>query len=99
MEIEHPPDCIDDTPKHSLDVINSAPVSGTLRFNRSINGCTVTVLLDGGSDDSFIQPIIAKFLKLDVQPTTPFKVLVGDGNSLQVEGIIEELLLKFRTIC
>lgn len=47
VEIEPPPDGIDDTPKHSLNMMNSALVSGTLRFNGSINGCTITVLLDG----------------------------------------------------
>lgn len=72
----------DNSPKHSLNVMNSAPVSGTMGFIRSINGYVVVVLLDRGSDDSFIQPRIANFLKLDVSPTNPFKVLVGDGNSL-----------------
>lgn len=45
----------------------------------------------GGSDDNFLQPRIAKFLKLPVLPIPSFKVLVGNGNALQVEGLINDL--------
>lgn len=76
--------------------MNSAAASGTMRFMGLIKGQAVKVILDGGSDDNFIQPRIAKFLQLEVQPTAPFKVLVGDGNALQVEGKIEELKVKIQ---
>lgn len=82
------------SPKLSLNAMNSALVSGTMRFLGLINRQPVKILLDGGSDDSFIQPRIIKFLQLDIQPTDPFKVLVGNGKSLQVEGIIDELQVK-----
>lgn len=83
-------------PKLSLNVINSLVASRTMRFTGSINGHPVKVLLDGRSDDNFIQPRIPKFLQLDIQPTMAFKVLVGDGNSLQVEGLINELKVKIQ---
>ena len=49
------------------------------------------VLVDGGSSNNFIQPRIAKFLKLLVQPAPSFKVLVGNGQYLTAEGVITEL--------
>lgn len=82
--------------KLSLNAMNSAAASGTMRFTGTIKGHPVKILLDGGSDDNFIQPRIAKFLQLEIQPTTPFKVLVGDGNTLQVEGKVEPLSIKIQ---
>lgn len=82
----------DDSPsKLALNAMNSAALSGTLRFTGMIHGQPVQMLLDGGSDDNFIQPRLVQFLNLDVQPTTPIKVLVGNGNALQVEGYIPQL--------
>lgn len=51
-------------------------------------------MLDGGSDDSFIQPRVVKFLKLEVLPTPPSRVLVGNGHTLQVQGQVPQLLVK-----
>lgn len=80
--------------KHSLNAMNSAPVSGTMRFTGLVNGHQVQILLDGGSDDSFIQPRLAKFLHLDVQPSVPFKVMVGNGSALQVEDIVQNFQVQ-----
>jgi len=44
--------------------------------------------------DPFLQPRFAKFLHLDVLPTSPLKVLVGNGQTLQVEGHIPELSVQ-----
>lgn len=84
------------SPKSSLNAMNSAAATGTMRFIGSIKGQPVNILLDGGSDDNFIQPRIAKFLQLDIHPTATFKVLVGDGNSLQVEGKVDPLQIKIQ---
>jgi len=46
-------------------------------------------LIDGGSSDSFIQPRIAKFLNLPVEPD--FKVMVGNFEVMTVEGCIPSL--------
>lgn len=54
------------------------------------------MLLDGNSDDNFLQPRVAKFLKLPVLPIPSFKVLVGNGNALQVEGLINNLLVTIQ---
>lgn len=75
----------------SLNAINSTHPSGTMHFIGFTYGYPVQILLDGGSNDNFIQPWLAKFLYLSVLPTKQFQVLVGDGNSLQVEGFIKRL--------
>jgi len=46
----------------------------------------IQVLIDRGSSDSFIQPRIAKFLNLPVQPTPAFRVMVGNFHVMIVEG-------------
>lgn len=83
-------------PKTSLNAMNSSGASGTMRFTGYVKGQSVKVLLDGGSDDNFIQPRVAKFLHLDIQPTATFKVLVGDGNFLQVEGKIDPFKISIQ---
>ena len=48
-------------------------------------------MIDGGSSDSFIQPRIAKFLNVPVEPTPRFKVMVGNFDIMPVEGCIPPL--------
>lgn len=71
--------------------MNSSTLSGTLRFTGTIHGHPIKILLNGGSDDNFIQPCLAHFLNLDIQPAIPIKVMVGNGTALQVEGCIPDL--------
>lgn len=65
-----------------------------MRFTGYLGGQQLKILMDGGSDDSFIQPRVVKFLQLEVLPTTPLKVLVGNGQSLQVERHIPKLEIQ-----
>lgn len=92
----HPPDKVQDpeienNTRMSLNDMSSTTVSGIMRFTGTLGGQKITILLDGGSDDTFIQLRIVKFLHLDVLPATPLKVLVGNGQTLQVEGKIPDL--------
>ena len=48
----------------SLNALNGSTSVGTLRFQGQIGKISVQVLVDGRSSDNFIQPRIAKFLKL-----------------------------------
>lgn len=92
----HPPDKVKDpeienNTRMSLNDMSSTTVPGIMRFTGTLGGQKITILLDGGSDDTFIQLRIVKFLHLDVLPATPLKVLVGNGQTLQVEGKIPDL--------
>jgi len=56
----------------------------------------VQVLLDNGSSDNFLQPRIAHCLKLAIEPTSKFQVLVGNGNSLIVEGMVRDVEVQIQ---
>ena len=54
----------------SLNALKGGRGVGTIRFMAYIDKLPVKVLVDGGSSDNFLQPRVAKFLKLLVEPTT-----------------------------
>ena len=51
-------------PHLSFNALHGAAGAATMRFEGTINGVTVQILLDSGSSDSFMQPRLAQFLKL-----------------------------------
>ncbi|VFQ66833.1 unnamed protein product [Cuscuta campestris] len=53
------------------------------RFSGMINDGAVQVLLDGGSTHNFIHPDVAERLALSLHPVSPFRVYVGNGDSLR----------------
>nr|KYP52382.1 Transposon Ty3-I Gag-Pol polyprotein [Cajanus cajan] len=75
----------------SYNALKGSSGLGTMRFQGSINGMLVQVLLDSGSSDNFLQPRIAHCLKLPIEPIPNFKVLVGNGNSLIADGAVSDL--------
>ncbi|XP_020233863.1 uncharacterized protein LOC109813966 [Cajanus cajan] len=75
----------------SFNALKGSNGVGTMRFQGSIQGVSVQILLDSGSSDNFLQPRLANYLKLPVEPISSFQVMVGNGNSLTVEGLIQEL--------
>lgn len=72
----------------SLNAMDSNWVSVIMRFTGYIGGHSIQMLLDGASDDNFMQPQLAIFLQLSILPTQPFKVLVGDGSALTIERLV-----------
>ena len=70
------------------------PGVATMRFEGIINGVTVQILLDSGSSNSFMQPILAQFLNLPMQKALQFWVMVGNGNTLSTEGLIPKILVS-----
>ncbi|CAJ2678816.1 unnamed protein product [Trifolium pratense] len=72
---------ITNQPEHhlSLNAMKGTSNMGVLRFAGSIEHIAVQVLIDGSSSDNFLQPRIAKFFKLPIEPGPQFKVLVGNG--------------------
>ncbi|KAJ1411038.1 Aspartic peptidase domain superfamily [Sesbania bispinosa] len=67
---------------------------GTIRFSGRIKGHSVRILLDGGSSDNFLQPRVAQFLSLPIQPGAQFHVMVGNGHSMTAEGLIPDLAIE-----
>lgn len=94
VEVEDNSPIEEPVPKLFVNAMNSALVSATTRFSGKIKGHSVKILLDGGSDNSFIQQRLAKFLNSDIQPTNAFKVLFRNRQVLEVEGYINKLPVK-----
>lgn len=101
---DHPPDdqkimiegkSEDDETHHlSLNAMWGSHGVGTIRFTGQVGSITVNTLVYGGSSDNFIQPIVAQVLKLPVEPVHDLRVLVGNGEIVSVEGIIQQLPLQ-----
>jgi hypothetical protein len=79
----------------SFNALKGSQGLGTLRFQGSVQGVTLQILLDSGSSDNFLQPRIAHFLKLPIQPAENFKVLVGNGHSLTA-GYISDFQVQIQ---
>lgn len=67
---------------------------GIIRFTGRMGNIDVQVLVDGGSSDTYLQPCIIQFLKVPIESTLRFNVLVGNGHSLTVEGMVRQLNLQ-----
>ncbi|GAU41241.1 hypothetical protein TSUD_97760 [Trifolium subterraneum] len=89
---------ITNLPEHhlSLNAMKGNSNMGVLRFDGSVEHIGVQILIDGGSSNNFVQPRIAKFLKLPVEPGPQFKVLVGNGQVMTAEGVIQKLPLEIQ---
>nr|GEY55683.1 hypothetical protein [Tanacetum cinerariifolium] len=80
-------------PHLSLNAYHGSNGVATIRLSGSINGIKVQVILDGGISDNFIQPWVTKYVRLLIEPTETFRVMVGSGTFLQVEGLISSISL------
>ncbi|XP_019431527.1 PREDICTED: uncharacterized protein LOC109338693 [Lupinus angustifolius] len=75
----------------SFNALNGSQGAGTMRFQGTIQGIQVSILLDSGISDNFLQPCIAQCLKLPIQDNDQFQVLVDNGNSLTSQDFIADL--------
>ncbi|VFQ76738.1 unnamed protein product [Cuscuta campestris] len=67
----------------SIHSMSGSPSPRSLKLAGSVNGASVQVLLDSGSTHNFIHPGVAERLALVLHPVTPFRVYVGNGDSLR----------------
>jgi hypothetical protein len=82
---------VEDQHHLSLNAMKGNNGVGTLRFSGQIGKIPVHILIAGGSSYTYLQPRIAQFLKLPIETMPKFKVLVGNGQSLTVEGMVKQL--------
>lgn len=80
----------------SLHAFQGQQGKATIRFVGNILGIEVQILLDGGSSDCSIHPRIAKHLQLPIEPASQVRVMIGDGYSMQGEGVIRELPVQIQ---
>ena len=102
LEAMEPEEVLVETPENehhlSLNALKGGTGVGNIRFSAQIQGRMIKVLVDGGSSDNFIQPRIAKFLKLPIEATPPFKVVVGNGSYMTAEGFIKDLVVQVQGV-
>ncbi|XP_057746886.1 uncharacterized protein LOC130966135 [Arachis stenosperma] len=72
----------------SYNAMHGASGHSTIRIKAHIGELEIQALIDGGSSDCFIQPRIAKFLNLSIEPAPGVQVVVGNFDIMQVEGRI-----------
>ncbi|OMO81582.1 Aspartic peptidase [Corchorus olitorius] len=63
----------------------------TLKLVGEIAGYQFSILVDSGSTHNLIQPRLARFLQLPIQPAPPFAVTVGNGETLHCLGQVTDL--------
>lgn len=90
--LDEPPD--GDTPCISFHALNGFSGPSTLKLTGSIHSKQVTVLIDGGSTNSFIQSRLAAHLGLVVQPSPHLRVTVGNGEALDCAGACSQVPLQ-----
>nr|GMD14187.1 Transposon Ty3-G Gag-Pol polyprotein [Ipomoea batatas] len=79
--------------------LNSLLGSGTprsLRLMGYIGKGQVHVLIDGGSTHNFIQPTVAENLALPLTVVKPFRVYIGNGDSLPCNMLCKSTPLKLQ---
>jgi len=76
--------------------MKSTTIKGTIRFTGFIQGHKIQTLIDGGSSDNFIQSRVAKFLHLPIYHTPRLQVLVGNGEQLECEGEVQNILVQIQ---
>ncbi|XP_019451764.1 PREDICTED: uncharacterized protein LOC109353858 [Lupinus angustifolius] len=72
---------------------NDALMSSEVQIGESEEEHAIDLLVDGGSSDNFLQPRVAKFLKLQIEPAPRFKVMVGNVNYMNAEGLIQHIIV------
>ncbi|VFQ83783.1 unnamed protein product [Cuscuta campestris] len=82
-----PPD-EDDIPLLNGDISSILSLAGSpsprsLKVAGSVHNNAVQVLLDSGSTHNFIHPSVAERLALVLHPVSPFRIYVGNGDSLR----------------
>lgn len=78
-------------PEISLHAMAGQVCPHTLRLKDKISGFPVQTLVDGGSTHNFIQARLVKFLKIPIVASSHFRVLIGNGESMECMGTARRL--------
>ncbi|XP_039127559.1 uncharacterized protein LOC120263664 [Dioscorea cayenensis subsp. rotundata] len=84
----------EEIPSISFHAFTGALVPSTLKIAGIINGKRVTVLIDGGSTNNFLQTRLASHLGLTTHVASQLTVTVGNGEQLQCGGECLQVPLK-----
>ncbi|OMO70038.1 Retrotransposon gag protein [Corchorus olitorius] len=97
-ELPLPPSPLDESEfQVSFNALYGSSSPNTLKLFAEIHGERFTVLIDSGSTHNLIQPRIARFLSLAIEPAPSFAVMVGNGETLQCEGRVSDLSVTLQS--
>lgn len=77
----------------SYNALADSCSTSTLRFTGQVHGKTIQILLDEGSTHNFVQTRVASYLRLPIETTTQFFILVGNGYRLNCSDISRKVPL------
>jgi len=78
----------------SLHGIEGITTRKSLKLWEKIRNKKVIVLIDCGATQNFISVKLVKELRLEVTPTSPYFVEVGDGHKVRCQECVDPCLLN-----
>ncbi|KAF3782900.1 hypothetical protein EJ110_NYTH33429 [Nymphaea thermarum] len=73
------PETKEDAPEASFHSITNPFKPNAMRVFGTINGQKVLILLDSGATNNFLNTEAAKLCKVQLEPSTPQTIIVGNG--------------------
>ncbi|KAH6784215.1 hypothetical protein C2S52_009174 [Perilla frutescens var. hirtella] len=77
----------------SLNSLSGVENPRSLRMWRKMGNSSVYVLIDSGSTHNFIQPEVAAKLRTKVETVSPFRVYIGNGDSMPCQSYCPQVTL------
>ncbi|XP_015387832.1 uncharacterized protein LOC107177859 [Citrus sinensis] len=96
---EEPSELVDDGITGDISSLNALAGQAnprSLRLIGEIDSHTFQVLIDSGSTHNFIKPALAERLGLAIQPTTNFRVYIGNGDFLVCKQVCPQANLTMQ---
>ncbi|XP_061341736.1 uncharacterized protein LOC133288055 [Gastrolobium bilobum] len=84
-------------PEISFNALFGTHLSRSFRLQGSVAGHVVHILIDEGSTHNFITPRMSQFLNLLLLSTNPFKVQVGNVDTLIFLAVCQNILLLIQS--
>jgi len=86
----------DTTQEISFHALTGSSHPRALRLPASINGNSISILVDTGSTHNYLHPKTTKFLGLQTDGANSFVVIVGNGEKLQSEGCCSNVRVEIQ---
>ncbi|OMO54256.1 Retrotransposon gag protein [Corchorus olitorius] len=97
-ELPLPPSPLDESKfQVSFNALYGSSSPNTWKLFAEIHRERFTVLIDSRSTYNLIQPCVARFLSLAIEPAPSFAVMVGNGETLQCEGRVSDLSVTLQS--
>ena len=82
----------------SLHSIGGFTTRKSLKLWGKIKNKKVIVLIDCGATHNFISLMLVEELRLEVTPTCPYSIEVGDGHKVRCQGVCRSLPIELQDL-